>query len=114
MKITIPIKLPSLNILLMKHWRALLSLKKKQKSATHRAFNGKRLDIPPPPLIVTITRVGAKKLDVDDNLNGACKYVRDQIAAEVGIDDGSDLYTWIYKQRKGDYSVEVEIEPRTW
>ena len=113
MKIIIPIKLPSLNIILIKNWRALTSLKRKQKSATHLAFDDKRLDIPPPPLIVIITRVGAKKLD-DDNLQGACKYVRDQIASEVGLDDGSDLYTWIYRQRKGDYSVEIEIEPRTW
>lgn len=113
MKVIIPIRLPSLNVMLIKKWRAMLSLKKKQKNATHRAFSGKRLDIPPPPLLVTITRVGSKKLD-DDNLQGACKYVRDQIASEVGLDDGSDFYTWIYRQRKGDYSVEIEIEPRTW
>lgn len=68
--------------------------------------------IPPPPLLVTITRIGKRKLD-DDNLASACKYVRDQVAAEVGIDDGSDQYTWRYEQRvEKVYGVEVEVTSR--
>ena len=67
--------------------------------------------IPTVPLLVTITRVGPRRLD-DDNLAAACKYVRDQIAAVIGIDDGSPLYTWRYEQRVGgrkEYGVDVEI-----
>lgn len=104
----IPIKLPSLaNIRL--NWRAFAVLKKSQKTATTVCIVGK--PIPPPPLLITITRIGPRKLD-DDNLASACKYIRDQIAATVGIDDGSDLYTWQYAQRIGRYGVDVEIIER--
>ncbi len=63
------------------------------------------------PITVIITRIGPQKMD-DDNLAVACKYVRDQIAAVVGVDDGSPLYTWRYAQRRGKYGVDVEITPR--
>ena len=42
-------------------------------------------------------------------------WIRDQIAANVGVDDGSPLYTWRYEQRveKGErYGVDVEITTR--
>lgn len=111
MRFSIPIRLPSLANTRL-HWRRMASLKKKQKVATSIAMveaDGVRhLSM---PLLVTITRVGPRKLD-DDNLAGACKYVRDQIATTVGIDDGSDLYTWRYEQRIGKYNVEVEITSR--
>lgn len=108
MRFTIPIKLPSLANLRW-HWRKIAELKKSQREATVLAMRD--LVLPPPPLVVTLTRLGRGKLD-DDNLAGACKYVRDAIAAKVGIDDGSDRYTWIYLQVKGDYRVDVEIVTR--
>ncbi len=111
MRFTVPIRLPSLANTRL-HWRAMASLKKKQKAAVRVVMHG--LALPPPPLTVTITRVGPGKLD-DDNLAGAAKYVRDQIAAAVGVDDGSPLYTWRYGQRTGragEYGVEVEITKR--
>lgn len=80
-----------------------------QKAHTKVAMRDK--EIPPPPLLVTITRIGPRKLD-DDNLASACKYARDQIASAVGIDDGSEQYTWLYKQAKGGYGVDVEIVTR--
>ncbi len=108
MRFSIPIELPSLaNVRL--HWRAMDALKKKQKLATKLCMRDVKL--PAPPLLVTITRVGPRKLD-DDNLASACKYVRDAIAKVVGIDDGSDLYTWRYAQRTGTYGVDVEITQR--
>jgi hypothetical protein len=91
------------------HWRRLTKLKNAQKACTKVAMLGKEL--PPAPLLVTITRVGPRLLD-DDNLATACKFVRDQIAAAVGIDDGSALYTWRYAQTNGDYGVDVEIVSR--
>ena len=111
MRFSIPVRLPSLANTSM-HWRKFAALKVKQKTATHLCMIG--AIVPPPPLLVTITRVGPRKLD-DDNLASAAKYVRDQIAAEVGVDDGSELYTWRYEQRvgkSGEYNVEVEITAR--
>ena len=110
----IPIKLPSLANTRM-HWRKMASLKKKQRSATKLcmfiATSGVPTAIPPLPLLITIARIGPRKLD-DDNLASACKYVRDQIATAVGVDDGSSQYTWQYKQKIGAYGVDVEITPR--
>lgn len=107
----IPIRLPSLANERM-HWRTLARLKKAQRRATLCCMVGKA--IPPLPLIVTITRAGRRRLD-DDNIASACKYLRDQIAAVVGVDDGSPLYTWRYEQRVGKrepYGVDVEIVTR--
>lgn len=114
MKFSIPIRLPSLSNTRL-HWRAMDALKKRQKLATHTAML-KAIEAADEwplemPLTVVIARVGMRMLD-DDNLAAACKYVRDQIAAEVGVDDGSPLYTWKYRQRKGKYAVEVEITGR--
>lgn len=105
MKVVIPIKLPSLTNQRL-NWKGLARQKKDQRYATGLCLYGH--SIPRPPWTVTITRVGPRKLD-DDNLAAACKAVRDEIAAFVGVDDGSDLYSWVYRQRKGVYSVEVEI-----
>ena len=104
----IPIKLPSLMNLRV-NWRKMMRLKKDQRTATKLCMKDK--PIPPGPLVVTITRIGPRRLD-GDNLQGACKYVRDQIAAQVGPDDGSSFYTWVYKQRIGKYGVEVDIVSR--
>lgn len=116
MRLHIPIRLQSLANMTHKHWRLLSSITKAHKEATHycilRHLRDTGTALPPPPLLVTITRIGKRKLD-DDNLQTAAKYVRDQIAAEVGLDDGSDQYTWRYEQRIGkEYGVDVEITPR--
>ena len=109
MRFVVPIKLPSLPNMRL-HWRALAKLKKEQRAATAAAMNG--LELPPLPLVVTITRVGSRKLD-SDNLAASAKYVRDQIADRVGEDDGSDMYTWNYAQERGkEYCVLVEIVTR--
>lgn len=109
----IQIRLPSLlNERL--HWRQLAALKEGQRWATRLCLRdavNRGAELPAPPLLVTITRVGPRRLD-DDNLQAACKYVRDEVAAQVGVDDGSDQYTWRYEQRIGDYAVEVEITQR--
>lgn len=65
-------------------------------------------------IVVTITRIGPRELD-DDNLAGSAKHVRDGIADALGIDDGSDLVTWLYAQSKGfphEYGCQVRIEQR--
>jgi hypothetical protein len=112
-RFSIPVRLPSLANTRL-HWRAMASLKKKQKKITQKVLDiywtkSSRL---PLPLLITLTRVGPRRLDKHDNLPITCKYVVDQIAATIGVDDGSDLYTWRYEQRIGKYSVEVEITSR--
>ncbi len=63
------------------------------------------------PCVVTLTRIGPRKFDTD-NLARGFKAVRDQVATELKIDDGSDLVTWVYEQRKGgrrEYKVIIEV-----
>ncbi len=108
MQIHIAMKLPSLTNLRL-HWHAMSAMKKKQKETTRKALE--RIRIPPCPLVVTIVRIGPRKLD-GDNLQSACKYVRDEIARAVGVDDGSDIYTWIYDQRIGPYGVIISFVTR--
>jgi hypothetical protein len=62
---------------------------------------------------VRLTRRGKRMLD-DDNLATAFKHVRDGVADAIGIDDGSERYTWEYAQVKGtEYKVEIEIGVRS-
>ncbi len=56
--------------------------------------------IPRLPATVTLTRVGRRKVD-QDNLSGLFKATRDGIADVYGVDDGSDLYQWVYSQEIG-------------
>jgi predicted aspartyl protease len=46
---------------------------------------------------VTLTRIGGRGLD-SDNLAGAFKAVRDQIAEMMRVDDGHKDITWVYHQ----------------
>lgn len=91
------------------HWTKIARIKQKQRARVRSAIR----DVPLPmlPLVITITRIGPRKLD-DDNLATACKAVRDEVAARMGTDDGSPLYTWRYEQRIGRYAVEIDFNPR--
>lgn len=65
------------------------------------------------PCTVTFTRVGPTRLDDDNNVSGL-KAVRDQIAIELGVNDGGHQVRWLYDQAKGgvrEYLVRVVIEP---
>lgn len=53
----------------------------------------------------------AKGLD-KDNLQGAMKAVRDQVAAWLGRDDADESIVWVYSQRpgkRGEWAVEIEV-----
>lgn len=119
MRFHVPIKLPSLANSRL-HWRRTATLKKKQRETTRLSMilamagtqPSRLLQLTCAPIVVTITRIGPRKLD-DDNLTAACKYVRDQIAASIGVDDGSEFYIWRYEQILGkQYGVDVEIKSR--
>jgi hypothetical protein len=62
---------------------------------------------------VTLLRPYARTPLDDDNLSGACKAVRDEVAAFLGVDDATDRIHWRYVQCKSvakDCNVRIRIE----
>ena len=93
------------------HWRQRAARAKLQRACAKSAL-GHDIKGPPPPYVITITRIGPRKLD-SDNLAGSAKAVRDGVADWLRIDDGSPLLTWRYEQRsegRGVYGAEIVIE----
>lgn len=95
------------------HWRGRQRRAKDQRTAvwgTWRVVNP-RVTL---PVLVRLVRVSPRELD-DDNLRGALKHVRDEVAAQLGLPDDRDpRVRWDYGQRKGkpgEKAVVVEIEP---
>jgi len=74
-----------------------------------QALKGKK---PSLPCRVRLTRIGPKALD-SDNLAGAFKAVRDQIAKEIGVDDGAvKQISFEYAQESigaRRYGIRVEV-----
>lgn len=73
-----------------------------------QSLKGRRVSL---PCTVRLTRIGPKALD-SDNLAGAFKAVRDQIAQEIGIDDGAAQIKFEYAQEAigtRRYGVRVEV-----
>ena len=106
MKTTVPLRLPSV-MNCREHWAAKARRIKKHRRDAWLAM--KSLGSPPPaPLTITITRIGTKSLDTD-NLAASAKGIRDGIADWLDIDDGDERLDWRYEQRRGPYSVEVQI-----
>jgi hypothetical protein len=81
--------------------------------------------IPKPPLRladgsantfrVTLVRISVGILD-DDNLRGACKAARDEVAAWIGIDDGHHLIRFLYDQkgcRRGRFGLQITVDDDT-
>ena len=66
----------------------------------------------PTPCIVRLIRMSVATVD-DDNLPGACKAIRDEIAKLCGCGDSPrDPITWVYAQEKckrGQFGVRVEF-----
>jgi hypothetical protein len=95
------------------HW----SKQNKRKQAQQRDFHimwrqHKPLVIL--PATITFTRYANKVLD-SDNLAGAFKACRDQLAREIHIDDGDLRVTWVYAQvqiPKREHYFTVTITPK--
>jgi len=89
------------------HWRVRAKRVKAERQATAvvvRKF--------PAPAIVRLVRLSPGTLD-EDNLQGAMKAVRDEIARICGVDDkpGGPI-TWCYAQercKRGQFGVKVEV-----
>lgn len=78
------------------HWGARARRVRTERAAVFGALRG--LDAPLAlPLVVTLTRIGARRLD-GDNLQGALKGVRDGVAGFLGVDDADPRITWRYAQ----------------
>ncbi len=118
--VEIPIALPSASNI-HAHWRERHRRIKRQRLAVNLAF---RSSILTPGLAaagqalaagsglrVLLTRVSPRKLD-SDNLQGAFKGVRDQVAEALALDDGSALWQWDYAQVAGPAAIQIEISLR--
>lgn len=110
-RIEIPMKLPSAGNL-HEHWRTRASRVKSQRGAVmlfrRRFLEAIAATMRGKALVCLLTRIGPRKLD-SDNLAFAFKAIRDQIAEELGINDGSDAVEWKYAQAKGPASIRIEI-----
>ena len=65
------------------------------------------------PARVTVTRLGAGRLDVHDGLGSALKPVIDAVADVFHLRDDDASFMWVLDQRKvkrGIYGVEIRIE----
>lgn len=118
MKFTIPIQTVNPNNGSQGRSKAAVYAKatkrKRERHATRACFlaacNGEQWRLEP-PYTVTLTRHGAGAMD-DDGLAAALKSVRDQIADELGVNDGGPAIRFVYAQRKckrGTFSVHVWI-----
>ena len=60
-------------------------------------------------LVVVLVRQAPRRLD-SDNLQGAFKAIRDEVAAFFHVPDNHPSITWCYKQVKGPATVSIELE----
>jgi hypothetical protein len=96
------------------HWSVRRKRFQIQKRAVYYSWPN-RWVIFPLPLVVTLTRIGPRKLDTD-NLASGFKGVRDQIAAILCCDDGNPELEWRYAQDRGaahEYAIRVTIDKAT-
>lgn len=101
---------PGLNA--REHWRARARRVKAERKAVGWVLGGKPK--PVTPCAVLLTRVAPSAGVDDDNLAGALKAVRDQVAEWLGVDDKRrDLVRYVYAQRRGPWAVEIEFGQMT-
>lgn len=111
-RITIPLRLVS-EANSREHWSVKAKRARVQRHAVLLALRAHKAP-KPWPCVVTITRMGVRKLD-DDNLARSAKSVRDSVAHYLGHDDGDPGYDWRYAQRAAGvrrYGVEITIEAK--
>jgi hypothetical protein len=108
------------------HWAVKARRVVAQRQAVAWAWLSARLAVAV-PCIVTMTRIAPRELD-DDNLRGALKAVRDEVALLLGLpaarprkgqrwliaDDRDPRVEWHYGRHRGapgEYAVVIEIVP---
>lgn len=101
---------PGMNV--REHWRARARRVKAERTATAWGLIGKTR--PELPCTVRLTRVAPSAGVDDDNLTGALKGVRDQVASWLGVDDKlRTMVRYVYEQRRGPWAVEIEFGSMT-
>jgi len=99
------------------YWRTKNKRHSAQKTHVNVAFYNDRFECPL-PCIVKITRIAPRKLDDQDNLRIAVKWIVDQIAVNLtkvvtpGRADDDKRITWQYCQEKRgvrEYGVKIEF-----
>ena len=81
---------------------------RKERQATAWSLKGQQL--PPIPCSVRLTRIAPSNGIDDDNLTGALKGVRDEIAAWLGVDDRHrNQVRYVYEQKRGPWGVSIEF-----
>lgn len=101
------------------HWTARAGRTKRHRTATALTLRSRVVGRLRPPCVVSLTRIAPRSLD-DDNLRGALKAVRDEVAVWLGLptnrrgqaDDSDPRVRWEYAQERGaprQYAVRVEI-----
>ncbi len=110
--IIVPIRtVPGLNA--REHWRVRTKRVRKEREAVAWALS--RHQKPQVPCSVLLTRVAPSGGVDDDNLAGALKAVRDQVAKWLGVDDRDRMQVrYRYSQCRGEWGVRIEFgEPAT-
>lgn len=97
------------------YWRTVAKRKKLQREEVRiewrRLVGNTQVGL---PCTVKLTRYGVRYLDEHENLRSGFKYVVDEIARIIGVDDADPRVTWEYAQAVSEvriYKVEIEI---TW
>lgn len=96
------------------HWAVRARRVKRERQAVALVWRSRRLPWLPfdeeRPYLVTLTRISPRGMADSDNLSGALKAIRDQVAAEMGFDDGpSAPIRWSYAQERGAWGVRIEV-----
>lgn len=105
--ITVPLRtVPGQNV--RELWQARTSRVKKERKTTAWSLVGQKR--PPIPCSVRLTRVAPSSGLDDDNLLGALKGVRDQVAEWLGVDDRDRTKVrYLYDQKRGPWGVTIEF-----
>jgi len=114
MKVTLPLHTHSGNMGHgREHWGARRARVKRERTATALVLTPWRHHAWGFPLTVTLVRIAPRALDAEDNLTAALKSVRDEVAAQLGVDDRDARVRWLYGQERGavrEYAVRIEVE----
>lgn len=96
------------------HWATRAKRAKNERYVTGMWLKVRSAFTPFPalPATVTLTRLAPRVMD-SDGLAASFKAVRDGVQDAYGVDDGSDLFRWEYRQEKSKtYAVRIDIAGR--
>lgn len=102
------------------HWASKKERHDIQKFIINSAYNTKIHGKYTLPCQITLTRIAPRKLDKEDNLPIAFKWIKDYLAGHMiegnksgGMKDGDSRLEWFYAQEKGkpkQYAIKIQIK----